>query len=99
MDPLSRARKVAGAERADTSEFRTADAVSSLIRPMVGRVIRFGRSAVDKREMGVRLGPNASGELAQRIYKQGAAPPGIRKAGFAVRVRRAAQSAWRPMPN
>ena len=88
MEPPAMALAVAGAERVDAGEFRALDANSGLLRPVAGRDFQVwslpGRKARDEEKrhewrLGVRLGPNASGELPPRIYDWAATHPGIRK--------------------
>ena len=90
-EPPARALAVAGAERVDAGEFRTLDADSGSLRPLVGRDLqvwslpgqqaRVGGKCHEWR-LGVRLGSNTSGELPQRIYDLDATPRRIRKAGL-----------------
>ena len=91
MEPHTGALTVASAECVNAGEFRALDATSILLRPLVGRDFQIWplpeRKACDGKQcrewrLGVRLGPNASGELPQRIYDLAATPPETRKAGF-----------------
>ena len=91
MEARLRVLEVAWPERVGASDFRVVGASSSLIRHLVGRDYQVWalrcRQARDGKQchewrLRVRLGPDASGELAQRAFYLDAAPPGIRKARF-----------------
>ena len=90
-EPSSEALTVDGAARVDAGELRALDADFGLLRPLAvlgyqvwalpGRQARGGEKCREW-QLGVRLGPNASGELSQRICDLDVTTPGIRRAGL-----------------